>query len=369
MDYRHLSGTIVNLSFVAALVLGVYGHASRVQGQDTLTVDCNSPGQTLAAAMQAASPGDTIQFTGTCTETVTITKSNLTLDGQGSGMIDGGGAAPANSIDGALTIDGAQRVTIRGLTVQNGADGILATSGASVVLTDVVSKNNADDGIQVLHNSAMQVGGAVTSMGNADNGIVVSDSSSLDIRDSNLTSRQNGDDDMSVFSASSVSITNSSVQLVQNGATEGSGDGLAILGASVFATSNPGTVELIAAQNASRGIFVASNSSLFLTQSSSTMPSNNGRDGIAVFNLSRASVGAGATLIIETNLEEAIQASIKAIMFCSGNSSVVLNNNGAEFNSSSDSIVSNACLSVPAMSTRLSEATVSADGEDESEDD
>ncbi len=354
MDYRHVPRTIVNLSLVTAVLLGVVGHEHRVQAQEAITVDCNTPGQTLAAAMQAASPGDTIQFTGTCMETVTITQNDTILDGQGSGTIDGGGAALGDGIDGTLTIDGAKRVTIRGLTVQNGQDGIVATNGAAVSMTDVVSKDHADDGIQVVYNSSMQVGGAVTSMGNADDGIVVSDSSTLDIRDCQLTSSQNGDDGMSVFSVSSVSLINSTVQLIQNGVAEPSGDGLAISGASVVTTSDPGTVELVAAQNASRGIVVLSTSTLFLTTSSATMISNNGRDGIAVFNLSRAALGAGSTLVIDNNPEDAIQAAVKSVMFCSANSSVVLNNNGAAVNASDDSIVSEACLNLPGSSSHLS---------------
>ena len=61
---------------------------------ETLTVDCTR-GETLSKAVERAKPGDTIQVTGTCKETVVITTDRLTLDGQGSAILDGGGGFKA----------------------------------------------------------------------------------------------------------------------------------------------------------------------------------------------------------------------------------------------------------------------------------
>ena len=54
-------------------------------------------GETLTKAVALAKPDVTFQVTGTCKETVTITTDRLTLDGQGSAILDGGSVGKAGA--------------------------------------------------------------------------------------------------------------------------------------------------------------------------------------------------------------------------------------------------------------------------------
>ncbi len=143
----------------------------------SIVVDCGA-GQTIGAALLTALPGSTLLLTGTCNETVTITTDGLTLDGQGTTVIDGGGFPPGNVAQGVITIDGARRVTLKNLTVRNGPDGVLALRGAAVILEQVIAENNADEGIQIIDNSTAQLADC-TAQNNGDNGILVSRTSSV----------------------------------------------------------------------------------------------------------------------------------------------------------------------------------------------
>ena len=145
-------------------------------GGATHTVDCNA-GETLQSKLDAAQPGDTIEITGTCNEAVVVNKDDITLDGQGSAVIDGAG------IDRwAVDVTGRQKVTIEGLTVLNGhAVGIHITESSGVWMQDVTVRNTrrhkdyqADGhGIFVGHASSVVLTGTIVADNNAGNGITV----------------------------------------------------------------------------------------------------------------------------------------------------------------------------------------------------
>src|SRR5262245_65893945 len=82
-------------------------------------VDCNK-GQTIGKALTKADPGDTIRVTGTCREQVTITTDRLTLDGQGTAILDGGDGASGDDLSGLLTIDGARGGEVTGCNNNQG---------------------------------------------------------------------------------------------------------------------------------------------------------------------------------------------------------------------------------------------------------
>src|SRR5262245_9234140 len=93
---------------LATLVMSTTG--SPAHGSDALKrVHCEK-GQSLAKALETARPGDTLLLSGTCLERVTITTDRITLDGQSSAIIDGGGGGPAE-FSGVVTIKGASGVT------------------------------------------------------------------------------------------------------------------------------------------------------------------------------------------------------------------------------------------------------------------
>ena len=112
-------------------------------------VDC-SKGEMIGEALAKADRGDTIRVTGTCRERATITTDRLTLDGQGTAVLDGAGVARTTDFSGLLTIDGARGVTVTGFTIQNApSDGILALHAATCVVSNTTVQDNALMGIEV----------------------------------------------------------------------------------------------------------------------------------------------------------------------------------------------------------------------------
>ena len=157
-------------------VLGIAVASPALAG--TLTVDCNRGG-TITKALEKAKPFDTIKVTGTCKEKFTITTDRLTLDGQGSAILDAGGGFHAGAIfHGAITIDGARGVTVTGFTIQHGPDGITCKRGAACLVRNSTLQDNADEGMQVSENSTAEVTDS-TFRRNGEWGIVVFDNSSL----------------------------------------------------------------------------------------------------------------------------------------------------------------------------------------------
>src|SRR5215831_5521517 len=74
-------------------------------------VNCDK-GQTIAAALKHADPGDTLRLTGTCSERVVIQVDGIALDGQGAAVIEGGGGPTTLTDGGVVLVDGARRVSI-----------------------------------------------------------------------------------------------------------------------------------------------------------------------------------------------------------------------------------------------------------------
>jgi hypothetical protein len=120
-------------------------------------VDC-SRGRTLGQALRSAQEGDIIVVTGTCSEKVTITVDRLTLDGQGSAIIDGNATACAlesEAVEGLVEIDAAQGVVFTGFTVQNSpVDGIFLRNGAAAIIRDTTVRHRCDDGLHLAQSVA-----------------------------------------------------------------------------------------------------------------------------------------------------------------------------------------------------------------------
>ncbi len=276
---------------------------------------------------------------------VTITTDRLTIDGQGSAIIDGGGGFPIQpTLAGVITIDGASGVHLTGLTVQNGPDGVLIVRGASARLTDVTSRGNADEGLQAIDGATATFSGTIVSQDNGDDGIGVFITSSLTLDSgSSVSSLNNGDNGISVFSSSSVRAINTTIRLDNNGRLDQFGDGLSVWGTSTAFFS--GTTMVGADQNAWRGIVLSSASYLLFLDTSAATLTNNGSDGLGIFNVSRFSLGSGTTLLSESNAGMGIVVSSIAIASCSSESTVTLLNNdsGPSF-VSDNSQASLACL-------------------------
>src|SRR5215475_14341057 len=90
---------------MAVLVLIVMA-ASPSWADSVHEVQCDK-GQTIEKALKKANPGDTIRLSGTCFERVVVAIDRITIDGQGSASLDGGGG-PLADFTGVLTVDGAK---------------------------------------------------------------------------------------------------------------------------------------------------------------------------------------------------------------------------------------------------------------------
>lgn len=178
-------------------------------GKAQTSISCGSPGA-LQAAIDAAAPGATLLVSGTCNENVVIgeDKSDITLDGQGSAIVDGGPAATATSATiqvrgrgivikgfttpGAITGGRHGVQVLRGGTAlidgnkiqSTGGNGIFVTQGSSArIINNTIENNLSGDGIQVGENSSARIGilaGSDTTaspntiQGNGGRGITVS---------------------------------------------------------------------------------------------------------------------------------------------------------------------------------------------------
>jgi hypothetical protein len=298
------------------LLLGILGAFGVPALARTLRVRCHR-GETLTAALVQAAPGDTLRLTGQCTETVLITTDNLTLTSTSGAIIDGQGAEQA-----VLTIDGARRVTLQGVTVQHGLYGVLARGGASVSLTGVTaientaqglridenstalltdcsvansggsgiwvlrtssatfqgmtsSRNNGGNGIRVANTSSALFLGTISSQDNGGNGIGVDNTSNAVFDNATVTTHNNTVNGIDIREASGVRFTNTThVEAKGN-----QGDGLQLGFASHAALYN--TTTFSATENNGRGIAVVESSSLLVSNSTIKTTKNLG-DGIAI---------------------------------------------------------------------------------------
>jgi hypothetical protein len=101
-------------------------------------VDCNISHNALQPAIDAATAGQTLLVTGTCTGPFTISNS-LTLDGIGRAVLDG------NAAGRTVTIGSGASVRLDHLMITNGTGGI-SNQGTLTVLGSTVSGNTASNG-------------------------------------------------------------------------------------------------------------------------------------------------------------------------------------------------------------------------------
>ncbi len=130
------------------LVTGT-AEAKKAKPPKVVTVDC-AAGDTIADALTKAKAGKPliVDIFGVCTENVTITKDDVTLSGGGTGTVDG-----------QITIDGARRVVIDGLTVTGLGSGIEARANAAVTVRNSMIVNNTIHGIDVRQGAFVLIDG------------------------------------------------------------------------------------------------------------------------------------------------------------------------------------------------------------------
>ena len=132
--------------------------ADTALAQTTRPVDCFA-GETVAAAIAAAKPGDTIAVRGVCKETVMIPAeaTRITLHGQGLATISHptGSTTPGPAAH-VVYIRG-RGISVSGFRILGGVDGIHLSGPAQAVVHGNVISDNKGRGVHVDKGSVAQI--------------------------------------------------------------------------------------------------------------------------------------------------------------------------------------------------------------------
>jgi hypothetical protein len=247
---------------------------------------------------------------GTYNENITIKRDQTTLNGTGA-VIDGLGQ------DG-ITIDGFQRVTISGFTIQNGYDGVNCKGGSACKLKNLTVQDCDDEGIQIRSSAAVITDCTVLRCGG--NGIGSAFSSSA-ILEGAIVTNNNGRSGILADAASAIisfEYPNTTI-LSENNRT-----GIILWGTSWFYAGLELTMTLrnndigfevkgssdadingplLVEDSDNRGISITGNSSVKISHSASvTVSSTKGEGiGIVVDDVSSLNGSWGGELIVENN--------------------------------------------------------------------
>jgi hypothetical protein len=247
---------------------------------DKKSVDCGK-GQDLNKALQNLSPGDALTFTGVCNQNVVITVSGITLTGQGAAAI----SSPSQAND-ALTISGAQRVTLQNFTVQNGNSGLHATGGAAITLQNITAQRNAVTGILVEGTSTAYVSGSA-SQNNGLDGVDVENTSSI-IFNGDFAAGNNGVFGINLGATSSATVNAATVSANNNAL------GVQVSISSSWFLSNPAAL-VNTLNNLTVGFTVVSGAHLF-SFGGSMVSSGNGLDGFDIASRAGVDFDAGSQI-------------------------------------------------------------------------
>ena len=142
----------------AAITIATLAAANRALAQTTRPVDC-SAGQTVAAAVAAAKPGDTLAVRGDCKETVMIPAevTRITIDGRGLATISHPTGSTTPGPGAHVVYIRGRSITVTGLRIHGGVDGVHLSGPAHAVIHGNVISGNKGRGIHVDKGSVAQV--------------------------------------------------------------------------------------------------------------------------------------------------------------------------------------------------------------------
>jgi parallel beta-helix repeat protein len=148
-----------------------------------VTVDC-SAGQSITNVLQTVSGSPlTITVSGVCSENVTITRNDVTLQGAAAGS----GITGPDTTQDTVVIQGAQRVALDSLTVSGGYNGVTGNGGAAFTVQRSTIQNARNNGIVVRASSSASID-SNTVTGNASDGIQVRENSNATITNNTIQS-------------------------------------------------------------------------------------------------------------------------------------------------------------------------------------
>jgi hypothetical protein len=308
----------------------------------TAVKTANVPGDfnTIQEAIDAAAPGDTVNIgAGTYNENLTISKSNIILQGAAGTIINAENTAQA-----VITVDGARQVTLKRFTVQSGLVGIAATAGAAVIITDVTAQDNANSGIGILiyknstsvltnctatrNGTGFEVGlsssatfrGAIVATSNQSAGIAVNATSSIVFDSgSTITANNNGGRGIDIGKVSSLECRSGSIQANNNGDR-----GIHV--GSISAADFGGGSAVVTNGNSSWGIQV-SDSSVISLSNGTISSSQNQEDGIGIFNSGKLHVFSNGTVTVENNARHGVNLYSEGYILTFDTGKLIVKNN------------------------------------------
>lgn len=285
--------TLLLLSVFAvtdAFCLTFYVDTSTGKDNSSWGVKPDKPWKTIAYAVQQTSMIETYEevlinvAAGTYNETVNINIRPISLEGTGADTIIDGGSQDV------ITIDGVQKVAIRGFTIQNGNDGFIGKRGSAFEVSDTTAQDCSDNGIQVDENSTLQISDC-TVLRSGNSGIVVSGSSNLKVI-GNCSILDNMNRGIANIENSSVSLQNGLFTIQRNkshGILTGNSSSLKLSNAEVYSSDN-----------SRDGVIIVGSSRLFLADSK-LFTQNNDRYGIALVGTSHAGIPVGSEVVTSSN--------------------------------------------------------------------
>ena len=191
-----------NLNITTALLVSIAFFASQA-GAITRNVDCNK-GQSIQSALdkgQSNAEPLVIEVRGTCDESITISRDDVTL----LGVDENAGISSTTDI--SVSIEGGQRIRIEDLTL-SGSDIPLSVDSAYVTLVDVTIEDSNDNGIDAVDGSNINIEDSRIRNNGLD-GIIIEKGGTLDLY--NTVVNGNGRTGVSLSKNSSSVITNSEI--------------------------------------------------------------------------------------------------------------------------------------------------------------
>ena len=164
----------------AALGARIDELGSRIRG-GTLNVDCGS-GQSVAQALAAGATRIIVR--GICSESVTIDRDDVTLQGEPGASIQG----PDPDVNTVLVTG--HRVTVEGLGVGGGRNGILGVGASNLTVRNATIQGTGRIGIVYISGSSGTIDGCIV-QANARDGIVL-DASYARLTNNVITGNRNG---------------------------------------------------------------------------------------------------------------------------------------------------------------------------------
>ncbi|HTQ98814.1 MAG TPA: right-handed parallel beta-helix repeat-containing protein [Candidatus Acidoferrum sp.] len=290
MKHRLSPFVVISTSLLLATALPV----SAALTTTTVAVDCNA-GQTITAVLNAQTTATPliINVSGTCNESVTIDRDDVSLVGTNASIV-----APANS--NGVAVRAAYRVTLDTLTITSSLNGVTIGDSPHVAIKN--SKISGDfTGVFVTGLSSASIQNTTITpktTPSSATGLVVNGNAAATLATSTISDFVTG---VGVYAIGSSSVTLGSYLDASSTTISGNGIGVAILGNSTVMTGNA------VIENNGNGVHAFASSTFLVPVAGTATVRNNQHPGIVLNTGSTAALLNGSTLNISGNGDSAVQ--------------------------------------------------------------